>query len=205
MNGALRFMLLGPAVVALAGCSGESASTMTLTHSGVEGIQRDDSYERVAKKLGALPIVFSDVESGMADGVAPICRGQSRGYGVFWSWRTDDPSGSDGEDSSRLVYLWFFDGVRTDEGVRIGSSLRDLRDAYGEHLIRHRLDFADYLPNGSPYQSGTRQLYYVQGGRGEMPLWFGINAGKRVVGMGYGDPRLDSRAGALVVGCPKDS
>jgi hypothetical protein len=72
--------------------------------------------------------------------------------------------------------VWFSRGVRTAEGVRVGSHVSDLRRIYGARL-RHDQNLYD----------PKRPLYYVRGGKSKWFLEFFPDRKGRITQIGFGD------------------
>jgi hypothetical protein len=76
----------------------------------------------------------------------------------------------------RFDAVWFDRGVRTPEGVRVGSHVSDLRRIYGARL-RHAQNLYD----------PKRPLYYVRGGKSNWFLEFFADRKGWITSIGFGD------------------
>ena len=79
--------------------------------------------------------------------------------------------------NKRFRAAWFSRGIRTPSGIRIGSTVAELKRAYGSRLTReHALYVRDVW------------LYYLR--RSKSPHWrlrFDVSAAGRVASIGFGD------------------
>src|SRR5215203_3841884 len=136
------------AASALTACSGgESNDEVTVSLSGVNGARVNMSYSEARDRLGLRALVFpADGASGASDAIAPICEGAAEGFAVFWAWPPTEGAKVAWDDGATLESVWYFAGVRTEEGLRIGARASDLRKAYGDRLEPEELGLLEYLP-----------------------------------------------------------
>jgi hypothetical protein len=78
--------------------------------------------------------------------------------------------------NGRWTAGWFTSGIRTREGIRIGSTVTDLRAAYGRSLFREHSLYVAHM-----------WIYYVR--RAQRPHWrlrFDVSPAGRVQSIGFG-------------------
>ena len=131
-----------------------------VSFAGVRGVRPGMTVARVTRRW--------HVRFSFSTGSAPGCR-----IGGF----TKSPvqGGALFQDGT-FDAVWFDRGVRTPEGVRVGSRVSDLRRIYGNRL---RQDRNLYDPK--------RPLYYVRGGRSKWFLEFFPDRRGRITTIGFGD------------------
>ena len=136
-----------------------------VTLGGVGGVKLSLSPLEVGR-IWALnsPLMIQDRGGSCGCGYAflPICSGGMRGIATFY--RQYGPL--------KLYGVWFWSGAKTDRGVGIGSTLDQLRGAYGQHL------------NPDSHLPGFEVLGRPQNGR-RPAIAFRLAAGK-VFSLGFG-------------------
>ena len=122
-------MRLLPALAAGAALATPGGGFPALTTDGIGGVRPGAGLAELRARWHlALPAAV-DGGGSEARALLPICAGSVRGV-VSMS----GPSASPPERYLRFDYAIFTAGVHTDTGIRIGSSLADLRRAYGRRL-----------------------------------------------------------------------
>lgn len=161
--------LVAIAVAALALAAPAAAATPPVTLDGFDGVTPGMTAQQVESELG----VDLDLQilPGSNCGTASLGLPGLRGYALFLD--------------GRLGSLWFERGVRTDRGVRIGSTLADVRAAYPK--LRSRPN--KYVPKARDYFA--RRL--------EAPHWrlrFDVSPKGKVTSIAFGNASV-----FLVEGC----
>ena len=99
---------------------------------GAGGVRPGMSFEAVEKRWGNLAVFFPNSQASRAGlATSSLCVGHRP---VAAGWTFGDLEGSNWRQHVKLSYAWFFNGVRTQAGIRIGSTLRELRASYGGRL-----------------------------------------------------------------------
>jgi hypothetical protein len=166
----VRVLTLLAAGLALAASASASAAPPLVTVHGFGGATPGMRVQQVESTLG----VDLDVQTlgpGGSCGTAILHVPGLRGYALFLH--------------GRLGSLWFERGVRTDRGVRIGSSLGALRAAYPK--LRSRP--SKYVPN-------ARDYFVRRPGPPHWRLRFDVSAGGNVTSIAFGNTSV-----FLVEGC----
>jgi hypothetical protein len=113
------------ATVCCASASGNlGRSSALVTLAGVDGVTPHMSLAQVDRVWRMRLQVVSPAGGSAAQGFAAICVGRIEGAADFYGLGVP----------TTLRALWFFAGVRTSAGIRIGSSIEALRHAYGSLL-----------------------------------------------------------------------
>jgi hypothetical protein len=166
---------------AVVGCARSDDSSKLISAEGFDGVRAGMTVTEVEEEWGALTVLFpADHASGASIAAAPVCDGDLRGVAGFWAFPPVDES--DNWKEGELVWLWFLSGVETEEQVRLGSAITDLREAYGDRLKPLPLDTFEFVDHGAP--GYMDRLFEVLGESGKTSLLFGLREG-RVVAIGH--------------------
>jgi hypothetical protein len=144
------------AAPALAGVPADGLVTL----DGVSGAVPGMRPAQVAEQLGA-PVRLLGPSSDVCR-VALISAGPLRGYAIF--------------ENRRLGALFFEKGARTGKGIRIGSKVADLEQAYGKRL-RSQPD--KYVP-------GARNMFVRRAKAPHWELRFDVSKAGRVTTIAQG-------------------
>lgn len=157
-----RVALGALAVLAVAGTGPALAALPApVTLEGVAGVRPGLPVAAVEERWG----VGLDLLSNFGPSCEPaeVTGGGMEGFALF--------------AHGRFASVQFYRGARTARGVRIGSTLRQLRRAYGAALISR----------SNEYTPGARD-YFVR--RSRAPHWllrFDVSPGRRVTSIGFGN------------------
>jgi hypothetical protein len=117
------------AALALAGCGGDP-STWTVEEDSVDGVRPRMTFAQVHERWEEVASFYNnDGSSGASLGLSVACVNERPVLAGFWTFGPDDRN-------AELFFAWLFDRVRTEEGIRIGSTLDELRSRYGARLRR---------------------------------------------------------------------
>jgi hypothetical protein len=124
--------------LAFAGCGGEPA-TWTVEGESVDGVRPRMTLAQVHERWEEVASFNpNESASGASLGLSAACVDERPVLTGFWSWSGDDRD-------AELFFAWLFDRIRTEEGIRIGSTLDELRAQYGARLERVAEDEDDGL------------------------------------------------------------
>jgi hypothetical protein len=157
-SAALGALALTLSTAALA-ASGSLPARITL--DGVAGVVPGQSPEEVERRWG-VPVQLPDNIHSLGCERAYVDAGSMRGYALF--------------ENGRLGAVFFDRGAVTDKGIRIGSTVGQLRRAYGSRLTSRT----------KRYPAGARD-YFVR--RARTPHWelrFDVSPAGRVTQIGFG-------------------
>jgi hypothetical protein len=160
----MRSRLAAVALVTLciSGVSAKAATPRVLTLDGAAGVHPGMSARHVDAIWGTrLKVEASGASAGCSTALVRI--GPISGSLLF--------------QDGLLEAGWFTHGVRTPSGVRVGSTLSELRRAYGSRLTREPALYTRHA-----------WLYYLR--RSQSPHWllrFDVSAPGRITSIGFGD------------------
>jgi hypothetical protein len=177
------------AVVVLTGCARSGDTSKTITAAGFDGVRAGMTVTEVEDEWGALTVLFpADHASGASIAAAPLCDGPVRGIAGFWAFPPVDET--DAWKAGELFWLWLLSGVETEEHVRIGSPITEVRKAYGDQLKRLPEDPFEFVDQGKPGYMDS--VFEVAGEHGKTSLLVGLRNG-RVVAIGHARRPRQSR------------
>jgi hypothetical protein len=172
------------ACVLLVGCVGQTSSELTLSPRGVDGVRPGSTLAAVREQWKGIVLAFPNSGASGADLATDwYCRHGSPVLVGFWTF---PPVGDPNWDKAELFFVWFFGKVRTEKGVRVGSTVRELQRDYGSQLE----------PVSGGDQLGGVQYHVAKVNTGPVPrstVVFGTNRG-RVVAIGLSKSGEAARA-----------
>ena len=135
MSGSWRWCVFGPVSAALAlGAAGaqaaggaESGLPAPITLSGISGVRPGMGIEEIRRRWGVQLPYYERTSGSSLRGEAIVCAGAMKGVATFWT--------------GGLQFAEFTEGAKTDAHVGTGSSVAQLRRAYGRALVGSPPDF----------------------------------------------------------------
>lgn len=157
--------------LALAAVGLASAFPAPVTLDGVGGVVPGMTPAQVSDRWG-IPVKVGPALASAGCQTADIRKGGVHGYAIF--------------EQKRFGAVFFDRGARTPSGVTIGSTVVQLRRAYGSRL---RVEPHEYVRGGHYY-------FLTRTGRPHWQIRFDSNASGRVTQIAFG-----GRAASYVEGC----
>jgi hypothetical protein len=129
----------GLAALVVGGCGGGTSAPI-LSSAGLNGVRPGMSFDAVQRKWKGLVVVFPNSEASGADiATSSYCAAGTAVVLGFWTF-PGGPHGSTFKKSdfvkkdAELFFVWAFGAVRTEAGIHVGSTSRQLRTVYGSRL-----------------------------------------------------------------------
>ena len=170
VKGRIACFLVLAATFTLAAAAAAALPAQVTLH-GVGGVTPGMGAGEVEQRWG-LDLELQTIGPGSDCATAAVHRGGMAGYAIFFG--------------ERFQAVWLDKGAVTARGIRIGSSVSDLRRAYGGALTSR----------ANKYTTGAKD-YFVR--RARAPRWqlrFDVSPGGLVTVIGFGN-----KAVRLVEGC----